>query len=411
MTSYRFTVLGDTHSEIEEVPYEERLRDHEAVLRAYFRTFEKRAYVEESLKRTEAFLRSVFERILVQDAARASGERHLLIWDLLHPITGPEIVDLLATSLNKYDYAPSTRRGYLGEVRRLCDFVLAKSYIPGRVPESIAEKYGPPLQPFSQYDYPAHAIDDPRVDPALTGLELRQFLEYVRVQYIGDKQKKAAAQRNYAMIVLAVTGGMRANELVNLDIDDLRYDEKCIWIRFGKGYKGSGKRHRLVPFTKFAQATLPIYETQTRPLLSKSNTTAQALFLSESGKRITYDAMRLALLEIVESARKAGIDLPTPFGWHDLRRSFATEYLDHRPEDIVRLSKYMGHSGLGTLHRYIRPSRRASQRATESVARPIPSLGQLQERGIIDVVDLETKTNYGSAERSSPSIRSAGGFG
>jgi hypothetical protein len=206
MASYRFTVLGDIHCEVAEVPYEDRLRDHEAVLRAYFRTFEKRAYVEESLKRTEGFLMSVFERIFVQDAAHPTGQRPLLIWNLYHPIGGPEIADLLATSLNKYDYAPSTRRGYLGEVRRLCDFVLEKLYIPGRVPESITEKYGPPLQPFSQYDYPVHAIDDPRVDPALTGLELRQFLEYVRVQYIGEKQKKAAAQRNYAMIVLASHG-------------------------------------------------------------------------------------------------------------------------------------------------------------------------------------------------------------
>lgn len=380
MASYRFTVLGDIHREVVEVAYEERLRDHEAVLCAYFRTFEKRAYVEESLKRTEAFLRSIFERILVQDAAYPNGQRHLLIWDLHDPIGGPEIVDLLATSLSSYDYAPSTRRGYLGEVRRLYDFVLGRPYIPGRVPESITEKYGPPQQPFSRYDCPVHAVDDPRVDPALTGLELRQFLEYVRVEYIGQKQKKAAAQRTYAMIVLAVTGGMRANELVNLDIDDLRYGEKCIWIRFGKGYKGSGNRQRLAPFTKLAQATLHIYVTRTRPLLSKSNTTAQVLFVSETGDRITYDAMRLALLEIVESARKAGIDLPNPFGWHDLRRSFATEYAEHRPEEIVKLSKHLGHTGLGTLHRYIRPSRKASQRATDKVlARFLPEATKLKK--------------------------------
>jgi site-specific recombinase XerD len=166
---------------------------------------------------------------------------------------------------------------------------------------------------------------------------------------------------------------MRANELINLDIDDLRYAEKSIWIRFAKGCKGSGHRHRLAPFTKLAQATLPIYQMRTRPLLGKSNTTAQALFLSENGNRITYDAMRLALLEIAESARKAGIYLPNPFGWHDLRRSFATEYLENRPEEVVKLSRYLGHTGLGTLHRYIRPSRKASQRATDSVlARFLP---------------------------------------
>src|SRR6266850_1584282 len=126
MTSYRFTILGDIHCDLTEVPYPERLRDHEAVLQAYFRTFEKRAYVQESLKRTEGFLRSVFEGVLVQDAAHPTGQRHLLIWDLLCPNEGSAASDLLATSLNKYGYAQSTRLRYLGDIRRLCEFVLIK---------------------------------------------------------------------------------------------------------------------------------------------------------------------------------------------------------------------------------------------------------------------------------------------
>ena len=139
MTKYRFTILRDIRSEITEVPYAERLRDHEAVLSAYFRTFEKRAYTEASLQRTEGFLKSFFEGVLVQDAAHPTGERHLLIWDLILPIEGPETIDLLATSLNQYDYSHSTRMKYLGFIRVLCDFVLTKPYIPGRVPVLIVE--------------------------------------------------------------------------------------------------------------------------------------------------------------------------------------------------------------------------------------------------------------------------------
>jgi site-specific recombinase XerC len=84
--------------------------------------------------------------------------------------------------------------------------------------------------------------------------------------------------------------------------------------------------------------------------LEKPGTTTTALFLTENGDRITYDSMRLGLLDIVESARQAGIKLPSPFGWHDLRRSFATEYLEESPGGILKLSIYMGHTGLGTLH-------------------------------------------------------------
>jgi integrase len=356
-----------------EVPYAERLRDHDAVVGAYFRTFEKRAYTEASLQRTDGFLKSFFEGVLVQDAAHPTGERHLLIWDLLLPIEGPETIDLLATSLNQYDYSHSTRMKYLGFVRVLCDFVLTKPYIPGRVPVLIVAKYGHYEHPFSKFDYPVHAVEDIRVDPALTEEDLRMFLDFVRVYYIAQNQKKLTAQRNYAMIVLAVTSGMRADELVNLDLDDLRYLENRVWIRFGKGYKGSGKRQRLTLFTKFAQATIHQYEALIRPQLVKPSTTNRALFLSEAGRRINYDSMRLALVEIAERARAFGLTLPTPFGWHDLRRSFATEYLARRPDRLLVLSGYMGHTGLGTLYRYIRPSRSAFKKSTEGlIARTIP---------------------------------------
>lgn len=367
MTRYRFTILCDTSREVSKVPYEEREQDHDAVIQGFLRTFEKRAYVEESRIRAEGSLRSVFENILVQDAADPLGQKHLLIWDLLDPLGGPEAIDLLATSFNKYDYARSTQMRYLGDIRRLFDYILTKPYIPGRVPVAIAEKYDPPLQPVSQYDCPTHSVDDDNVEPAIVGDDLKRLLNFVRVEHINQNQKKHTAERNYAMIVLAATAGMRADELLNLDLDDLRYGENRVWIRFGKGCKGSGKRQRLTPFTRLAQATLRVYESQTRPLLGRPDPTSRALFLNESGNRITYAAMRSALLDIGESARKAGIELPTPFGWHDLRRSFATGYAEGRPNELLVLSRHLGHTGLGTLHRYIRPSRKATQKATESV--------------------------------------------
>lgn len=382
MDNYRFTILGDIDCNVIAVPYEDGLRDHEAVLQAYFRTFEKRGFVEESLKRVKEFLKSVFERILVQDGPDATASRHLLIWDLLKPIVGSEVVDLFATSLNRYDYSHTTRLKYLGDIRRLCEFVLSKPYIPGRVPESIVEKYGSPCQPFSRYDYPVHAVDNPRLDPALTGADLRLFLEFLRVQFINEKQNQHIAERDYAMIILGVSAGLRADELVNLDLDDLRYSENRVWIRFGKGHKGSGKRQRLTVFTKFAQATLRVYEAHTRMQFGKASSLGPALFLSEQGGRISYDSMRLALAQIVEAARKAGIKLPSPFGWHDLRRSFATDYLERRPDRILHLAGYMGHTGLGTLHRYVRPGREAFQRATDALldtTLPAPSNSEEEE--------------------------------
>jgi site-specific recombinase XerD len=373
MTKYRFTVLGDVPTEFQKVSYEERLGDHEAVLRAYLRAFEKRAYTEKTTKRADEFLRSVFERILVQDASRGPGQTHLLVWDLLHPTLGPDVVDLIATSLNKFEYSHSTRMGYLGQIRRFCDFIMKRPYIPGRTPVAIVEKYGAPSQPVSTYECPTHSIDDPPVDPALIGGELKQFLDFVRVYYVSQNQKKHVAQRNYALIALAVTSGVRANELVHLDLDDLQYEKEQVLVRFGKGHKGSGKRQRLTIFPPFAQLTMQVYITHVRPQLGQPDTANRALFLCEGGNRITYDSMRAALDSIVELARDASMELPNPFTWHDSRRSFATGTLDARPQDILKVRGYLGHTGLGTLHRYVRPGRKALQKATNFlIARALP---------------------------------------
>lgn len=380
MTKYRFTILGDVPAEFQRVSYEERLRDHDAVLQAYLRTFEKRAYTEKTVKRADEYLRSVFERILVRDAKRGPGETHLLVWDLLHPALGIDVVDLLATSLNKFEYSHSTRMKYLGEIRRFCDYIGQRPYIPGRTPVSIVEKYGAPSQPVSRYDSPVHAVDDPPVDPALIGDELKQFLDFVRVHYVSQNQKKVVAQRNYAIIALAVTTGVRADELVNLDLDDLHFEKEQVLVRFGKGHRGSGKRQRLTIFPKFAQLTLQVYITHVRAQLGKPNTANRALFLGESGNRITYGSMRAALDNIVELARNAGLDLPNPFTWHDSRRSFATGNLHNHPKEILTISGYMGHTGLGTLHRYVRPGRAALQKATNFViARALPKNSSTQK--------------------------------
>src|SRR5258708_28495553 len=244
---YPFTVLIEVPQEIAAVHYEQRKADHDSVMAAYFRTFDKRGLDEKTADRTQKFLSCFFESILIRYPA-GDPQGHILIWELLHPF-GNEIIDLYTSSLSKYEYSRGTQIKYLGEVRRLCDYVIQKAYIPGRTPIAIAERYGTPGQPVTRYDYQAHAVDDPNVDPALIEDSLRYLLDFVRVDYVKKSRNQELARRNYVLIVVAVTSGVRANELCHLDIGDIRFDEGRIWVRFGKGCKASGKRHRLTILT------------------------------------------------------------------------------------------------------------------------------------------------------------------
>src|SRR5258708_13264810 len=160
-----FTVLIEAPQELAAVPYEQRKADHDAVLAAYFRTFDKRGLEEKTAERAQKLLNSFFESILIRYPA-GDPQDHILIWDLLHPL-GNEIIDLYAHSLSKYEYKRGTQIKFLGEVRRLCDYVIQKAYIPGRMPIAIAERYGTPSHPVTRSDHPLHPIHAPNLPPSL----------------------------------------------------------------------------------------------------------------------------------------------------------------------------------------------------------------------------------------------------
>jgi len=363
---FPFTVLIEAPPELAAVPYEQRKADHDLVLAAYLRTFDKRGFEEETCGRTRKFLDSFFKSILIRYPS-GDPQWHILIWDLLHPY-GSEIIDLYAASLNKYTSKRGTQIKYLSEIRRLCEYTIQKAYIPSRTPTPIRERYVTPSQPVTRYDHPVHAIDEPNVDPALIGDALRLFLDFVRVDYVQNSRNEDLARRDYVLIVVAVTSGVRANELCHLDIDDIRFGERRIWVRFGKGYKGSGKRQRLTVLTDFAAATLRVYLKHTRPKLARADLATDALFLTQQGNRVTYCAMKARLNKIVHRAKESAIKMPNSFGWHDPRRSFTTGNTEHHPGELIHISGLLGHTGLGTIHRYIRPSKRALRDATKKVA-------------------------------------------
>lgn len=360
-----FTVLIEVPHALSDVPYEQRKADHDSVVAAYLRTFDKRGLEEKTSDRARKFLNSFFESIRIRYPA-GDPQTHILIWDVLHPL-GNEIIDLYAQSLSKFEYKRGTQIKHLGELRRLCDYAVQKAYIPGRSPIAISERYGTPSQPVTRYDHPVHATDDPNVEPALIEESLRYFLDFVRVYYIKKTRNKDIARRNYALIVVAVTSGVRAKELCHLDIDDIRFEEREIWVRFGKGYKGSGPRQRLTILNDFCAQTIRVYLKHTRPTFARAAAT-QALFLTQRGNRVTYGAMRGALNKIVRLARQANIEIPNSFAWHDPRRSFTTGLAEKYPGELVRISGLLGHTGLGTIHRYIRPSKRALRDVAKRVA-------------------------------------------
>ena len=323
---------------------------------------------------------------MVSDDSHPEGQRQLLLWEAMAPVVGRQRVVAFSKGLVEAGLKPRTVTGYLGYLRRLFQYVLEYPYIPGDEAQSIVAKYGRIEQPVLEYDYPIHVLDQEEEGFVLTGERLTQFYDFIRLNYIGNNQKKLPVSRDYTMIVVAGESGLRASEILNLDglgpHRDLFYEQNRIQTRHGKGTKGSGKRVRKTIFTPFAQDTVRVYEQQIRSQFPNAKTN-MALFLTESGVRINYKDMWRNLHVIAQAARSEGLDMPPKLSWHSLRKSFATNFMERYPGRPWVLMDLMGHMNPSTLHRYVKHSRAYYDQALDQIAGElVPGLVQ-QVEGVV----------------------------
>jgi site-specific recombinase XerD len=342
------------------VPFSQMFADHHSLLQGYLDTHVTRNHSDRTIESERRFLLGWFESFVMQDEDHPDGRRQLLVWEAMEPVQGRQRIVAFGKGLVDAGLRPRTVQGYLGSLRRLFQYILEYPYIPGTEVQSIVSKYGRIEQPVLEYDYPVHTLDQEEEGFVLTGDQLVEFYDFVRLQYIEQNQKKLPASRDYMMILVAGESGLRADEIRHLDAlgphRDLFYEHNCIQTRYGKGAKGSGKRVRKTIFTRFAQDTMRIYEDRIRPNFPNARTNA-ALFLTESGERISYKAMWHNLHVIGEEARKADLEMPPKLSWHSLRKSFATNFMERHPDRPWVLMDLMGHLNPSTLHRYVKHSR------------------------------------------------------
>jgi site-specific recombinase XerD len=169
--------------------------------------------------------------------------------------------------------------------------------------------------------------------------------------------------RDRALFELAYACGLRAEEIVSLDVEGLDFDSEAVRV------EGKGDKTRLVPVGEHALGALERYLARGRPLLSSGNETA--LFLSKSGRRLSTSDVRRRLggwaRQAVARSGWAGSGSP----WvhpHALRHSFATHLLDGGA-DLRAIQELLGHATISTTQVYTRVES-ARLRSTYSRAHP-----------------------------------------
>ena len=300
-------------------------------------------------------LRSIFRRVEIEDARCPSGKRHLLLWELLNPKTGPVYLSQSINYLFNDSVEQGTRRRYMSELRWVCEYVLAKPHLPGRAEITLADKYGPISLTLTKYDLPIHGADRPvRKRYALSVDRKIEFVEFLRTCYLPAQALPHVGARDYTIIVLQMEIGARASEILSVrvsgascDIDRTRGRIRLL----GKGSRYSGKRPRWVDLSPFAAQVLDAFERIFRPMFSESHR-SDSLFLGDCGPMNPKEYWK-RFRKIIELAHASGVMVPGDLVPHDLRRTCAQIELAKNPLHYRKVLKKLGHSSPSSATPYL----------------------------------------------------------
>jgi integrase/recombinase XerC/integrase/recombinase XerD len=213
----------------------------------------------------------------------------------------------------------------------------------GQAPASVARKLAAVRSLFrvqvevgSLKDNPAELVGSPKRPNRLPRV--------LKEEEVADLLDRIGATtplelRDRAMFELAYACGLRAEEIISLDLAAVDFDSELVRV------EGKGGRTRMIPAGEHALRALERYLSRGRPALTASG--ANWLFLSKSGRRLSTSDVRRRLRTWARQAALAGAHP------HALRHSFATHLLEGGA-DLRAIQELLGHATISTTQVYTR---------------------------------------------------------
>jgi site-specific recombinase XerD len=275
-------------------------------------------------------------------------------------------LDAFDADLRARAVAAKTRRAYASDTHQFASWAGERDLAPGAIdvrslrryvaslseagqaPTTVARKLAALRGLFrhqvsvgARSENPADLLSSPK-----RSQKLPRVLKAGEVAALLDRipQSGPLGLRDRALFELAYACGLRAEELVTLDVSSVDFDAETVRV------EGKGSKTRLVPAGEHALAALERYLARARPALSVDH--AQALFLSKSGRRLGTSDVRRRLRTWARLAAR-GVPALADAHPHALRHSFATHLLEGGA-DLRAIQELLGHASISTTQVYTR---------------------------------------------------------
>src|SRR6056297_533382 len=246
-----------------------------------------------------------------------------------------EISEFLSDIVLTYDNSAVTRNRKLYAIRSFFKFLQKREYIDNN---------------------PALTIESSKTRTTAEPIymKLKEAKRYIRVIKEADLLNK---KRDLAIVKIFLYAGLRVSELVELNVDDINYEDKSI------KFYGKGNKERYVPLHSDTLKAIQEYLPERDKIKPSNEDAKKALFLSTRGNRISARSIQLF---VKKYAKMAGIKNASKITPHKLRHTFAT-ILYHNTKDIKVLQDLLGHSNISTTQIYTHTDQKQKKEAIDEL--------------------------------------------
>ena len=220
--------------------------------------------------------------------------------------------------LDQQKYARKTIARHLSSLRTFYDFLMKEKHIDINI--------------FT-------TLETPKIPKKLPKLIQDDEIELL---FKSIDRYKPLGFRNYVLLDLLFSCGLRASELIGMTIKDVQLEREQLLIH------GKGSKDRYVPLHQRLIDDLRHYLTYMRPiLLSKGSHLSEThVFINYKGSKLTVRGLQIILKKIIKDSGETYKIHP-----HMLRHAFATTLLNHGA-DLRVVQELLGHTHLKSTQIY-----------------------------------------------------------